>query len=143
MKIFDEQLLRLKTVLRVTSDKEVAALLGMSKAAFSDRKKRGAFPVDKVKALATDRPDLKINVQYIVSGGNPELARRLSAMRAASDVAQKVQEVDVRYEIQEAVFEELVGALSPPEQKLIGWYRSADDKGRRAIEATAKALARK
>lgn len=37
------------------------------------------------------------------------------------------------------------GALdqfSPKEHKLIAWYRAADEKGKKAIEATAKALAR-
>ena len=33
--------------------------------------------------------------------------------------------------------------LSPIESKLIAWYRMADNKGKKAIEATAKALARK
>lgn len=32
--------------------------------------------------------------------------------------------------------------LSPKEHKLIGWYRTADDKGKKAIEATAKALSK-
>ncbi|SED49016.1 helix-turn-helix domain-containing protein [Pseudomonas anguilliseptica] len=68
MREFDQQLLRLKAVLGMTSDQEVAAALGMTKAAFSDRKKRGAFPEEKVLALATLRQDLQIDPQYVLSG---------------------------------------------------------------------------
>lgn len=68
MRKFDQQLLRLKSVLRVTSDQEVASLLGLSKAAFSDRKRRDAFPEDKLLALVALRPDLYIDAEYVLTG---------------------------------------------------------------------------
>lgn len=68
MREFDQQLLRLKEALGMTSDQEVAAALGLTKAAFSDRKKRGAFPEEKVLALATLRQDLQIDPHYVLSG---------------------------------------------------------------------------
>src|SRR5690625_7281690 len=65
MREFDIQLLRLKKVLGVTEDQQVAQFLGMTKHAFSDRKRRGAFPMDKVLALKATRPDLAIDDVYI------------------------------------------------------------------------------
>lgn len=68
MNKFESQLLRLKQTVGITADQDVAALLGMSKAAFSDRKKREAFPDDKLGALAAKRPDLHIDVAYVLTG---------------------------------------------------------------------------
>lgn len=68
MRKFDQQLLRLKSALGISSDQEIAALLGMSKAAFSDRKKRDAFPEDKLLALVTRRPDLVVSPDYVLTG---------------------------------------------------------------------------
>lgn len=68
MNNFDDQLLRLKQAVKTHADQDVAALLGLSKAAFSDRKKRGAFPEDKVWALAKQKPELLIDVDYVLNG---------------------------------------------------------------------------
>lgn len=78
---FDMQLLRLKQALGVTDDQAVAEALGMSKQAFADRKRRDAFPADKLYALAVQRPDLKISAQYVLSGTGvaEETSRRLEA----------------------------------------------------------------
>lgn len=63
---FVRQLNRLKAVLGVVEDQHVAVVLGMSKAAFSARKMRGAFPTNHVKALAIDAPDLHLDVSYVL-----------------------------------------------------------------------------
>lgn len=68
MKIFEEQLLRLKQALKVSADQDVAALLGLSKAAFSDRKKRESFPTKEVFALAQKQPELCLDPDLIVTG---------------------------------------------------------------------------
>jgi len=68
MNFFTECLNRLKPVLRVSKDQEVAALLGLSKTAFSERKKRGSFPDRELRALARARPDLNIDVDYVLTG---------------------------------------------------------------------------
>jgi hypothetical protein len=60
------QLLRLKECLGVSKDGEVAAALGMSKAAFSQRKNGGAIPQDKLLDLRRTRPD--VDVLYILTG---------------------------------------------------------------------------
>jgi hypothetical protein len=70
MNSFAEQLGRLKATLGVTEDQEVAAALGLSRAAFSERKRRGSFPVDKLKLLASAKPEVGIDVDYVLSGAH-------------------------------------------------------------------------
>jgi hypothetical protein len=62
---FEASLLRLKAALGVQSDKDVAAALGMSPTALNDRKKRDAFPVDRVRALASS---LNFDAEYVIGG---------------------------------------------------------------------------
>lgn len=68
MNYFLDCLNRLKHYLRVSNDAEVAAALGISKTAFAERKRRGSFPDDKLFALAAKRPELKIDVNYVLKG---------------------------------------------------------------------------
>jgi len=65
---FEQALLRLKSQVGVATDKEMAELLGLSEKALNARKRRGAFPTDKVRALAQQRPDLSIDVDHVLSG---------------------------------------------------------------------------
>lgn len=65
---FTACLLRLKESLAIAADKDVAELLGMSPPAFHHRKARGAFPVDKLYALAAKRPDLRLDAGYVLTG---------------------------------------------------------------------------
>jgi transcriptional regulator with XRE-family HTH domain len=92
MKIFDSSLLRLKQIAEVTTDQEVAELLGMSKAALSDRKRRDSFPEDKVRALAQQRPELGIDVDYVITGTTEaESLRQRDALHAAAGVSPVVR----------------------------------------------------
>jgi hypothetical protein len=86
MRDFDQQLLRLKAAVGLTSDQAVAAVLGMTKAAFSDRKKRGAFPEDRLRALAQRRPELLLDVEYVLTGRqlHEETAVRNAVIMAAA-----------------------------------------------------------
>jgi transcriptional regulator with XRE-family HTH domain len=68
MDFFSDSLERIKHYLRVSKDQEVAEALGMSKTAFSERKKRGSFPEKELRALAQQRPDLGIDVEYVLHG---------------------------------------------------------------------------
>ena len=68
MVFFEPVLLRLKEQLGASTDKEVASLLGLSPTAFNDRKKRDAFPEDKLLALHARRPDLNLDIAYILTG---------------------------------------------------------------------------
>lgn len=69
MDFFSDSLVRLKHYLRVSKDQEVAAALGLSKTAFSERKKRNSFPEKELRALAQQRPELGIDVEYVLTGG--------------------------------------------------------------------------
>lgn len=68
MDFFDAALLRLKQQLKVIEDKEVAAYLGLSASALNMRKKRGNFPTREVFALAAQRPELGLDIDWIVTG---------------------------------------------------------------------------
>ena len=125
MREFDRQLIRLKEALGVTEDQDVANALGLSKAALSDRKKRGAFPDDKLLALIAKRPDLGLDFDYITLGHHS------SEYEA---IAEKHQPEHFRTPGKS-------GLLSEQEEKLIGCYRRANEAGRDAILAASRALA--
>lgn len=65
---FDQKMLRLKQCLNVTTDKEAAAAIGLSKTALAERKRRDAFPEKNVREAARDSPDLGIDVLYVLTG---------------------------------------------------------------------------
>lgn len=65
---FGGALLRLKQVLGVHSDKEVAEALGMKPTALNSRKARNSFPEDKLLALIARRPELGIDADYVMTG---------------------------------------------------------------------------
>lgn len=68
MSEFNKQLLRLKKATDISEDQGIAALLGLTKSAFSERKKRDSFPVKEVFALAAQRPELGLDPDWIVTG---------------------------------------------------------------------------
>lgn len=72
MNFFEEATLRLKQQLAVTQDKEVAGYLGLSPRAWAGRKQSENFPEVELYALAAKRPDLKINVEYVLTGRAPQ-----------------------------------------------------------------------
>jgi hypothetical protein len=63
--LFEAALLRLKGALQVTTDKEVAELLGMSPNALNERKRRDSFPEDRVRSLAAK---LHFDAEYVIGG---------------------------------------------------------------------------
>jgi hypothetical protein len=92
MDSFSFQLDRLKQALGVKEDQEVASALGLSRAALSERKRRGSFPVDKLKVLAAQRPD-EVNVDFVL-GAEPNQA----LVRAMLDVYLQTQAASRRAE---------------------------------------------
>jgi len=68
MDFFQEALLRLKAQLKLERDQEVAEVLGLTKSAFSERKKRGSFPEKEVLALARKSPELGLDLDFIFTG---------------------------------------------------------------------------
>lgn len=90
MNSFKEKLLRLKNELKISTDKEIAAILDMKPTAFAERKKTESFPEKELFALAAKRPDLNLDMDYILLGHRREVFERmeqaaLKDMPAAED----------------------------------------------------------
>ena len=81
---FDAALLRLKGVLKVRTDKEVAARIGMSATALNERKKRNSFPADKVRALAAKE---LFDSDYVLTGITQGATARLAALQHTIETA--------------------------------------------------------
>ena len=60
--------LRLKLQLGKELDKDIAWRIGLSNHAWVLRKKRDSFPVKEVELLAARKPELKLDVNYILYG---------------------------------------------------------------------------
>lgn len=96
MNRFDDQLLRLKLCLGVSKDAEVAASLGMSRAAFSNRKQAGSFPDEQLLMLKRTMPGL--DVMFVLTGERWNAGERVlldamahgAADRGDSDQARSV-----------------------------------------------------
>lgn len=65
---FEAALERLKDHLRLREDQEVAALLGLTKSNFSARKKRGSFPERELVELSMKRPELDLDIAFVLTG---------------------------------------------------------------------------
>jgi hypothetical protein len=76
---FEKATLRLKQQLGVTQDKQVAALLNLTDATWKMRKKRGQFPETEIYALAAKRPNLCLDLDYILTGQTEEQKAMLVA----------------------------------------------------------------
>jgi len=85
MNFFGEATLRLKQQLQTTQDKEVASTLGLSPQSWAGRKNRGNFPEKELYALAAKRPDLGIDVDWILGGGAVGPMSAAPAQRAGGD----------------------------------------------------------
>lgn len=86
---FDAALLRLKGALQVQTDKEVAGLLGMSPTALNDRKRRDAFPEDKVRALSLTR---HFDAEYVITGVAQAALEMIQAARDGKPLKQVTPE---------------------------------------------------
>jgi hypothetical protein len=68
MDSFADKTLRLKQQLGVLEDRDVAHALGRTGASFSERRRRERFPDAEVALLAHLRPDLNLDVGYVLTG---------------------------------------------------------------------------
>ncbi|MFQ1022754.1 helix-turn-helix domain-containing protein [Avibacterium paragallinarum] len=143
MKTFTDILNRLKTELSVTMDKDIAEFLGMTKSAFAERKRRDVFPEEALRLADLRRPDLKLNVEYILTGD--------------VDIHQKIKELDQKIphikedEIDPENIPHHVSGISitPPnantyvllnteETLLLMWFRRSDSRNKKMILDVAK-----
>lgn len=87
MNSFEHAVLRLKQATGAKTDKEVGALLGLTPTAFGERKRRDAFPVEKLVALAASRPALNIDVDFVLTGRDSRFEARIAALKDATTQA--------------------------------------------------------
>lgn len=77
MTTFDLITSRLKYALRTDQDQKIAGHLGLSKGAFSERKRRNAFPENNLRSLAQRCPELGLDVAYILGEASADTPLRL------------------------------------------------------------------
>lgn len=94
---FETKMARLKEQAGVREDQEIAGLLGIGKAALSERKRRDSFPEDKLFALMSKRPELKIDATYVLTGSRDAapMERALSEQLATFAGRLAAQGIDV------------------------------------------------
>lgn len=88
MNFFENASLRLKQQLGSSLDRDVAAALNISPRAWAGRKRSGSFPEVQLRALAQRRPDLKIDVDYVLTGRTIEQRAMAMAERVRHRAAE-------------------------------------------------------
>lgn len=128
MESFESRLNRLKNELNLKTDKQVAEILDMKPTAFAERKSRGSFPEDELFVLKAKRPDLNINVEYILLGFDQQ---RLNDLQSAVERGVKIPEID---------FFQKIGNLSDRECLLIHMYRHCGEKEKENLLDVAEGM---
>ena len=118
MDSFKEKLLRLKNELKIATDKEVAAALGMKPTAFAERKKTNSFPDKQLFDLARQKPDL--DIEYILLGHRRETYEAIE-----QEMLKDMPKTD----------------LSDKTGLLVQLFMQCDDQGRAAILSVAQTMA--
>lgn len=161
MDFFEEATLRLKQQMHTTQDKEIASVLGLSAQSWAGRKKRGNFPEKELRALAQQRPELQIDVDYVLTGegmrhvtgrlGTKEQALADAALTAGVTARERKKERE-REAMREALYRgqdltrsalpaENVRAEVSDEARLLAAFRASNSAGRAAILLAARGIA--
>lgn len=140
MNDFAQQLGRLKIALGKSKDVEVADALGMAKTALAERKRRGSFPDRELYALAAKRPDLKIDVAYVLTGITSESHARLNELQAGLDLAaangaSTFSEMKMGGQLMAQQMGQARPTLSPDELALLTDYRALDARAKAGVRA--------
>lgn len=140
MNDFAQQLGRLKIALGKSKDVEVADALGMAKTALAERKRRGSFPDRELYALAAKRPDLKIDVAYVLTGITSEAHSRLNDLQAGLDLAAvsgagAFSEMKMGGQLMAQQMGQARPTLSPDELALLTDYRALDARAKAGVRA--------
>lgn len=120
MNSFADKLLRLKNELKIQDDKDIAEILGLGVKAFSARKVRDSFPEKELFALKAKRPELNLDIDYILLGTRKEVFEAI--------------EQEMLKDMPKADFSDKTGLL-------VQWFLQSDDQGRLAILNVAKTMA--
>lgn len=140
MKNFTDIVNRLKTELSVTMDKDVAEFLGMSKSAFAERKRRGAFPKEALMLADLKHSELKLNVEYILTGKRGDELNQFLSKAAKEKIERHIDTEDITVEEQPITPKDADAyvLVNMEEKILLNWYRRSDTKGKRLIFDIAK-----
>lgn len=135
-----ERLQRLREALHVSKDKELAEALGLGEKAFNARKARNSFPVKELYALAAKRPDLKIDVAYVLTGITSEAHSRLNDLQAGLDLAAvsgagAFSEMKMGGQLMAQQMGQARPTLSPDELALLTDYRALDARAKAGVRA--------
>lgn len=138
MKNFTDKLNRLKTELSLSMDKDVAEFLGLTKSAFAERKRRGVFPEEALRLADLSHPELKLNVEYILTGRKDFIREFLEKERKS--VTENLDPSD--FQIEELFFTpkdaNTYVLINLEEIELLTYYRKSDSKGKTTIFDVAK-----
>ena len=140
MKNFTDIVNRLKTELSVTMDKDIAEFLGMSKSAFAERKRRGAFPKEALMLADLKHSELKLNVEYILTGKRGDELDQFLSKTAREKVERHIDTEDIAIEEQPITPKDADAyvLVNMEEKILLNWYRRSDTKGKKLIFDMAK-----
>ncbi|SUB23908.1 helix-turn-helix domain-containing protein [Avibacterium avium] len=120
MDSFKGKLIRLKNELNVETDKEVAEYLEMTNNAFTVRKSRNSFPEKELFALKAKRPELNLDMDYILLGHRRE--------------TYEAMEKEALKDMPKPDFSDKTGLL-------VQLFMQCDDQGRAAILSVAQTMA--
>lgn len=122
-KVFIEKLERAKECLGSTSDAEFARTIGIPPSTLNSQKKKtkgGKFPEDQLFALKVKRPELNLDMDYILLGTRREVFETM--------------EVEALKDMPKADFSDKTGLL-------VQYFLNSNDAGRATILAVAKSMA--
>lgn len=88
---FQGKLLRMKECLGLPEDQQVAAALGLTRAAFSERKRRGAFPDERLAFTGLRYSEL--DAHYVLTGSRSKDRAKVDAPPVVADRIQLVQQL--------------------------------------------------
>ena len=140
LKNFPDLVNRLKTELSVTMDKDVAEFLGMSKSAFAERKRRGAFPKEALMLADLQHSELKLDVEYILTGKRGDELSQFLSKTAKEKIERHIGMDDIPKEEQPITPKDADSyvLVNMEEKILLNWYRRSDTKGKKLIFDLAK-----
>ena len=141
MKKFIEITNRLKFELNLSTDKEIAELLGLSKSAFAERKKRNSFPEKELLLLAGQEG---LDAEYILTGYSEEHNKKMTEqMEFLHKFTTSIKRQTPPEESNMEIFPEpddanFIIKLNSEELRLLRYFRQANIEYKNTILSVAK-----
>lgn len=143
MKNFIDIANRLKLVLKLDKDGDIAEFLEMSQPAFAGRKKRNSFPEEQLRLIATKHPELNLDIEYILNGNSHHQDEKrqiqyetIQQLASGTKIEQSQGTlIEIFPEPNNALF---LVHLTHEETKLISDFRKSDEKHQKTILSVAE-----